>query len=33
MGLVLFSVLVLYIVLRIAFIVRYDKHDRIRGRK
>lgn len=33
MGIVLFSVLVLYILLRIAFIVRYGKHDQIKGRK
>jgi hypothetical protein len=33
MGLILFAVLLAYIVLRIAFIVRYSKHDRIKGRK
>jgi len=33
MGLILFSVLLAYVALRIAFIVRYSRHDRIKGRK
>jgi hypothetical protein len=33
MGLILFSVLLAYIAFRIAFIVRYSKHDKIKGRK
>lgn len=33
MGAILFCVLLFYILLRIAFIVRYGKNDSINGRK
>jgi len=33
MAAIIFAVLLAYFALRIAFIIRYRKHDRIRGRK
>lgn len=33
MGPLLFAFLVLYVILRIAFIIRYRKNDKVRGKK
>jgi hypothetical protein len=33
MGSILFALLVAYFILRIAFIFRYRKHEKVRGRK
>lgn len=33
MGAILFAILLLYIVARVAFIVRYGRHDKVKGRK
>jgi hypothetical protein len=33
MGPILFAFLVAYVILRIAFIIRYRKNDKIKGRK